>query len=143
MVYVVKKFKLLITAQEAKAVAPLASNLGQYNLNCVDFCKQFNEQTKQFEIGTPLCVDFFVLSDKQFKFRINRLVLRELVPSLLRRAMGRRRITLMNLYKLYRIVKHVISTSSGGNNIIKLSTFMGYIRTLKVRRVIIKKKKNG
>jgi ribosomal protein L11 len=44
----------LIPAGEAKPVPPLSVILGQYYLNLIDFCKEFNSKTTEWENGVIL-----------------------------------------------------------------------------------------
>jgi ribosomal protein L11 len=44
----------LIPAGEAKPVPPLSVILGQYYLNLIDFCKEFNLKTNEWENGVIL-----------------------------------------------------------------------------------------
>ena len=45
---------LSVPAREAKGAAPLGPILGQYQINIVKFCKEFNEQSRTFVAGVPV-----------------------------------------------------------------------------------------
>ncbi len=63
------KIKLHITAGQANPAPPVGPALGQRGVNIMQFCKQFNEQTKNRE-GLILPVIISVYADKSFSFII-------------------------------------------------------------------------
>jgi large subunit ribosomal protein L11 len=62
--------KLQVKAGEANPSPPIGPALGQHGLNIMDFCKAFNDRTKNMEKGLPLPVVIAVYSDKSFTFII-------------------------------------------------------------------------
>ncbi|BCG49438.1 50S ribosomal protein L11 [Candidatus Profftella armatura (Diaphorina cf. continua)] len=60
--------KLQIPAGKANPSPPIGPALGQRGLNIMEFCKNFNAQTKGIELGTPIPVIITVFSDKSFIF---------------------------------------------------------------------------
>ena len=60
--------KLQVAAGQANPSPPVGPALGQRGLNIMEFCKQFNAQTKDMEAGTPVPVIITVYSDKSFTF---------------------------------------------------------------------------
>jgi large subunit ribosomal protein L11 len=60
--------KLQIPAGQANPSPPVGPALGQKGLNIMDFCKQFNEATKEFEKGMPIPVVINAYADKSFTF---------------------------------------------------------------------------
>lgn len=60
--------KLLIGAGQAKPTPPVGPALGQKGVKSMDFCKQFNDQTKQYIQGTPISARITVKPDKSFTF---------------------------------------------------------------------------
>lgn len=60
--------KLQVKAGEANPSPPVGPALGQHGLNIMEFCKAFNERSKNVEKGTPLPVIISVFSDKSFTF---------------------------------------------------------------------------
>ncbi len=60
--------KLQVAAGQANPSPPVGPALGQRGLNIMEFCKTFNAQTKDMELGTPVPVIITVYSDKSFTF---------------------------------------------------------------------------
>ncbi|PKC75840.1 ribosomal protein L11 [Rhizophagus irregularis] len=48
------KIKMLVPAGNARPTPPIGPILGQRGLKAIDFCKQFNEFTKKYEVDTPI-----------------------------------------------------------------------------------------
>ncbi len=59
--------KLQIPAGNANPAPPVGPALGQHGLNIMEFCKAFNEKTKQ-DIGTIIPVIITVYEDRSFTF---------------------------------------------------------------------------
>jgi len=60
--------KLQVKAGEANPSPPVGPALGQKGVNIMEFCKAFNERTKNLEKGLPIPVIITVYSDKSFTF---------------------------------------------------------------------------
>ena len=60
--------KLQIPAGGANPSPPVGPALGQRGLNIMDFCKSFNEKTKDLEKGAPIPVVITAYKDKKFDF---------------------------------------------------------------------------
>tara|TARA_B100002049_G_scaffold206338_1_gene166795 strand:- start:49 stop:477 length:429 start_codon:yes stop_codon:yes gene_type:complete len=60
--------KLQIPAGGANPSPPVGPALGQRGLNIMDFCKAFNDKTKNIEKGSPIPVVITAYKDKTFKF---------------------------------------------------------------------------
>ena len=60
--------KLQIPAGKASPAPPVGPALGQRGINIMDFCKSFNEKTKEEESGMPIPVTITVFKDKSFTF---------------------------------------------------------------------------
>ena len=60
--------KLQIPAGDANPSPPVGPALGQRGLNIMDFCKAFNDKTKNIEKGAPIPVVITAYKDKTFKF---------------------------------------------------------------------------
>ncbi len=61
------QIKLYCTAGAANPAPPVGPALGQHGVNIMEFCKQFNEQTKNKE-GLTLPVIIDVYEDRSFSF---------------------------------------------------------------------------
>ena len=64
---VVTKVKLQIPAGQANPAPPIGPALGQHGVNIMEFCKQFNERTKD-RTGTILPVVISIYEDKSISF---------------------------------------------------------------------------
>ena len=60
--------KLQIPAGGANPSPPVGPALGQRGLNIMDFCRAFNDKTKNIEKGSPIPVVITAYRDKTFKF---------------------------------------------------------------------------
>ncbi|MDR2934078.1 MAG: 50S ribosomal protein L11 [Rickettsiales bacterium] len=65
---VVKTVKLQVPAGAANPSPPVGPALGQAGVNIMDFCKQFNDKTKDLEKNAPIPVVISVYKDKSFSF---------------------------------------------------------------------------
>ena len=65
---VLEFIKLQIPAGGANPSPPVGPALGQRGLNIMDFCKAFNDKTKNIEKGAPIPVVITAYKDKTFKF---------------------------------------------------------------------------
>ena len=61
--------KLQINGGQANPAPPVGPALGQRGINIMEFCKAFNEKTKNF-MGKPVPVVITVYKDKKFDFVI-------------------------------------------------------------------------
>lgn len=59
--------KLQISGGKANPAPPVGPALGQHGVNIMDFCKQFNEKTKE-STGTIIPVVISVYEDRSFTF---------------------------------------------------------------------------
>lgn len=62
--------KLQIPAGKANPSPPVGPALGQRGVNIMEFCKAFNERTKDMEQGLPTPVKITVYKNKAFDFEI-------------------------------------------------------------------------
>lgn len=60
--------KLQVPAGKANPSPPIGTVLGPRGINIMDFCKAFNAQTQQMEVGTPIPVEMTIYADKSFTF---------------------------------------------------------------------------
>lgn len=64
--------KLEIPAGKANPAPPIGPALGQHGVNIADFCRKFNDKTKEEEPGTPLPVIIYVKKNKSFDFVVKK-----------------------------------------------------------------------
>lgn len=64
---VVTQIKLQVPGGQANPAPPIGPALGQHGVNIMDFCKRFNDQTKDKQ-GTVIPVVISVFQDKSFTF---------------------------------------------------------------------------
>ena len=64
---VVTQIKLQVEAGKANPAPPVGPALGQHGLNIMEFCKQFNEKSKN-QVGIKLPVVITVYADRSFTF---------------------------------------------------------------------------
>ena len=65
-----KIIKVEIPAGGAAVTPPLGPVLGQYGMNTMEFCKEFNEESKSFEKDTILPTTIYLALDKSFYFEL-------------------------------------------------------------------------
>ncbi|MCY4504979.1 MAG: 50S ribosomal protein L11 [Hyphomicrobiales bacterium] len=58
--------KLQVPAGAANPAPPIGSTLGQRGLNIMEFCKRFNEMTKDMEKNAPVPTVITIYEDKSF-----------------------------------------------------------------------------
>ena len=68
MAALVRKVRLRLDAAAAKPGPAIGQALGPLGLNMADFCKQFNEHTKNYEVGTPVSVTLSAYNNRTFSF---------------------------------------------------------------------------
>ncbi|MDM5272373.1 50S ribosomal protein L11 [Sulfurovum sp. zt1-1] len=66
---IASKFKMIIAAGAANPSPPVGPALGQRGLNIMEFCKAFNEKSKDM-MGFKVPVIITVYSDKSFTFEL-------------------------------------------------------------------------
>jgi large subunit ribosomal protein L11 len=60
--------KLVAPAKQANPSPPIGPILGANGVNIAEFCKQFNDATKDMEAGMPVPVIITVYTDRSFEF---------------------------------------------------------------------------
>lgn len=65
-----KTIKLQISPGKANPSPPVGPALGQHGVNIMDFCKAFNDKTKDMDPSLPCPVVITVKKDKSFTFVI-------------------------------------------------------------------------
>lgn len=60
--------KLQVPAGQANPSPPVGPALGQHGVNIMEFCKTFNAETQNTELGLPIPVVITVYNDRSFSF---------------------------------------------------------------------------
>lgn len=62
--------KLTVPAGGARPAPPVGPALGQYRLNLMAFCKDFNARTQKYKPDTPMAVAITAFKDNTFEFTV-------------------------------------------------------------------------
>lgn len=62
--------RLVVKAGRASSAPPLSSTLGNYKVNTMEFCKDFNLKTSFFLEEVPLVVNLFIYDNKSYDYII-------------------------------------------------------------------------
>jgi large subunit ribosomal protein L11 len=75
---IAEKFKMMIAAGQANPSPPVGPALGQRGINIMEFCKAFNEKSKD-KMGFKVPVIVTVYNDKSFTFELKQPPASELI----------------------------------------------------------------
>lgn len=64
----VGQIKLQVPAGKATPAPPVGPALGPHGVSAPQFCQQFNDRTKQYEVGLTIPVVISVFEDRSFTF---------------------------------------------------------------------------
>ncbi|KAF8412414.1 hypothetical protein HHK36_000378 [Tetracentron sinense] len=62
--------RLTVPAGAARPAPPVGPALGQYRLNLMAFCKDFNARTQKYKPDTPMAVNITAFKDNTFEFTV-------------------------------------------------------------------------
>ncbi|KAL6533515.1 hypothetical protein OROMI_027627 [Orobanche minor] len=62
--------RLTVPAGGAKPAPPVGPALGQYRLNLMAFCKDFNARTQKYKPDSPMAVTITAFTDNTFEFTV-------------------------------------------------------------------------
>ncbi|OIW05240.1 hypothetical protein TanjilG_21225 [Lupinus angustifolius] len=62
--------RLTVPAGGARPAPPVGPALGQYRLNLMAFCKDFNARTQKYKSDTPMAVTITAFKDNTFEFTV-------------------------------------------------------------------------
>jgi hypothetical protein len=69
--------RLTVPAGGARPAPPVGPALGQYRLNLMAFCKDFNARTQKYKPDTPIAVTITAFKDNTFEFTVKSVRLLE------------------------------------------------------------------
>jgi large subunit ribosomal protein L11 len=129
---ILRKVRFLVPAQNATISPPIGPILGQFGINIMDFCKQFNERSKYIEQDVLVFVDLILFKNKSFVFSIRTPPVSFLVTEenyLLEEGAIPNFIDLSSLYKIMKIKKLDVRISE----LALMRSFFGTIRAMHLR----------
>lgn len=125
---ILRIIKLTLPAQNVKMGGELGAMLGQYNLNIMKFCKEFNDLSIKFEKNFPIKTELMVLEGNTFQIKLKG-------PSssfLIKHFLNKNNIHILDIYKISCILssfndisskksicKNIISSLKSSNKLIK------------------------
>lgn len=107
---ILKIIKLNILGGQAKPIPPLGPSLGAIGVNIVNFCKIFNERTKN-KNNKLLFINIIVYEDKTFDFIIKKSTVKNKILSLLNIKKGssepnKKKVGDITIEEIYKIAKY-------------------------------------
>ncbi|MFA5163131.1 MAG: 50S ribosomal protein L11 [Patescibacteria group bacterium] len=81
------KIKLQISGGQANPAPPVGPALGQHGLNIAEFCKQFNDRTKD-KMGEVVPVEITVYEDRSYDFILKTAPASELIKKMAKISKG-------------------------------------------------------
>lgn len=129
---VLRYVRFLAPAQAATISPPIGPILGQFGINIMDFCKQFNEKSKYIEADTLVIVSLTLYKNKSFSFTIKTPPFSFLVNEE-NFELDENSIPLfMNLSSLYKILK-IKKFDSAIADVSIMRSFIGTLRSMHVQ----------
>lgn len=129
---ILRKVRFLVPAQNASISPPIGPILGQFGINIMDFCKQFNEKSKYIEQDVLVFVDLTLFKNKSFIFNIRTPPLSFLINEENFEIEEIFIPTYVNLSSLYKILK-VKKFDSSVSDISLMRSFIGTMRAMHIR----------
>jgi large subunit ribosomal protein L11 len=127
-----RKVRFLVPAQNATISPPIGPILGQFGINIMDFCKQFNERSKYIEQDVLVFVDLTLFKNKSFVFSIRTPPLSFLITeenAELEDGSVPGFVDLSSLYKIMKIKKIDVKIS----DLVLMRSFFGTMRAMHLR----------
>lgn len=129
---ILRKVRFLVPAQNATISPPIGPILGQFGINIMDFCKQFNERSKYIEQDVLVFVDLTLFKNKSFIFSIRTPPLSFLVAeenAELEDGSVSGFVDLSSLYKIVKIKRLDVRLS----DLTLMRSFFGTVRAMHLR----------
>lgn len=129
---VLRRVRFLVPAQNATISPPIGPILGQFGINIMDFCKQFNERSKYIEQDTLVFVDLVLFKNKSFNFSIRTPPISFLVNEESYELEENSIPAFINLSSLYKILK-IKKIDNSIPDISLMRCFFGTMRAMHIR----------
>lgn len=129
---ILRKVRFLVPAQNASISPPIGPILGQFGINIMEFCKQFNERSKYIEQDVLVLVDLTLFKNKSFVFNIRTPPVSFLINEENFENEENSVPTFVNLSSLYKILK-VKKYDSPISDISLMRSFFGSMRAMHIR----------
>jgi large subunit ribosomal protein L11 len=129
---ILRKIRFLVPAQNATISPPIGPILGQFGINIMDFCKQFNERSRYIDQDVLVLVILTLYKNKTFTFIIktppisflvnedNYFLSEDLVPKF---------IDLSSLYKIFQLKKFGMFQS----DLASVKSMIGTVRSMHIQ----------
>jgi large subunit ribosomal protein L11 len=129
---ILRKVRFLVPAQSATISPPIGPILGQFGINIMDFCKQFNERSKYIEQDTLVFVDLTLFKNKSFNFSVRTPPVSFLINEENYELEENFIPAFINLSSLYKILK-IKKIDNAASDISLMRCFFGTMRAMHVR----------
>lgn len=132
------KIKLYIPSGKASSVPPIGPILGQYRLNSIEFCKDFNEQTIDWDDSIILPVLIIGYEDNSLeyviKFPTTTHLLRKLLEVEQYSTSNKKYSTICTIQQIYELaISRAIDVANSDDCIYKnIKTIHGTLKAMKV-----------
>ena len=124
--------KFQIKAQQATPAPPVGPQVGQFGINIMGFCKEFNSRTTSYPAGSPVPLILTVYQDKSFDFITKTLPTSYLLLQAAKKQNGQLTVTRSDLTKIVGAKKPDLTSLSEQAAV---NTILGTARSMKITLV--------
>ena len=134
---VIKKIKLQITGGQANPAPPVGPALGQAGINIMEFCKSFNDKTKE-HMGTIVPVLVSVYEDRSYDFEVKSPPAVELIKKAIKLEKGganvkKDKVGVIKMSQIEEIAKLKINDTNAGTIESAIKTIAGTARSMGIK----------
>lgn len=126
---IVGQVKFQIKAQQATPAPPVGPQIGQFGINLMGFCKEFNERTRSYPLGSPVPIIITIFQDKSFEFITRTLPSTYLIAQKAKTVGGKKVISQKDLKDIVEIKKVDLNSY---NDEAALKTILGTARSMNI-----------
>ena len=131
------QIKLQIPAGQANPAPPVGPALGQHGLNIMDFCKQFNDRTKDMK-GDLIPVVITVYEDRSFDFitklpPVSDMIKKELNIKTASHAPGRETVGELSMAQIEKIAQKKMPDLNTDNLEMAIKTVIGTAKSMGIK----------